>query len=281
MEFQYYLLLIIAGAAGGFMSGLLGVGGGIIFIPLLDFIFTMLGVPESEKVRLILANSLFIIFFTGLLSTHKQYKMGYFYPKAILATALPGIITSIFASWLIGQGTWYSETLFKSVFLILLVPMVLKLVKGSPKKGIENQVIEDKILNVKWNYFLPVGAITGIITSFSGLGGGVVMIPAFVNYLKTGIKKATAISVGVIPFFALFQSIFYMINKPQIADNGIAHWGYIYFGIDIPVIIGTALTAAWGVSVSHKLPERTIRISFGTFTALVSIKMIIEIIQSL
>ena len=63
LEWFDYLLLIAAGAIGGFMSGLIGVGGGIIFVPILTYFLSRLGYADEVLVKAVLANSLFAIIF--------------------------------------------------------------------------------------------------------------------------------------------------------------------------------------------------------------------------
>jgi uncharacterized membrane protein YfcA len=70
------ILLLLTGALGGFMSGLLGVGGGIIFVPVIDYYLQKQGINGHLLVNLILANSLATIVFTGAAGSIKQFKLG-------------------------------------------------------------------------------------------------------------------------------------------------------------------------------------------------------------
>lgn len=78
LELTDVFLLIIIGSIGGFLSGMLGVGGGVIFVPVIDFILSSAGVNEDIAVNIILANSIATIAFTGTISSIKQVRMGNF-----------------------------------------------------------------------------------------------------------------------------------------------------------------------------------------------------------
>ena len=88
MDYSLILTLFFFGIVGGFISGLLGVGGGIIFVPILSTVLATIGYGDEELAKYILANSFAATFFAGAVSTLKQYKLNSFYPKRILKTAL-------------------------------------------------------------------------------------------------------------------------------------------------------------------------------------------------
>ena len=127
LELTDYVLLSLFGAAGAFMAGFLGVGGGIIYIPVLDYFLQKAGLQNDLLVKAILANSLFTIIFSGTVASYKQYKMGNFYPKEILLTALPGIVVALTITYFIQTGTWYSKSIFNMVFAVMLLLIVIKM----------------------------------------------------------------------------------------------------------------------------------------------------------
>lgn len=265
--FELFLLLL-AGAFGGFLSGVLGVGGGIIFIPILDMVLKQYGI-EQETVKFILANSLAVIIFTGTFNTWRQYKAGNFFPKFILYTAIPGVVTVLLGSWIISLGDWYRKDIFNLVFAILLIPAVVRmLISSNEPDNLKSEIPLKK--------FGIVGAVTGVFTAFSGLGGGLIMIPAFVNILKLEMKKAISVSAGVVPFFALPTALYYMFQEPVQAELGVSHVGFLLYPIVIPMIIGTLLTVPIGVKTGHILAPKTAKIIFSVFVILVLIKMFWE-----
>lgn len=265
-----FIILFLFGSFGGFMSGYLGVGGGIIYVPVLDY-FLSKYFHDTELVKAVLANSLFVIMFSAAVASYKQYKLGNLFFKEILQTLLPGIVSVIVLQTLINKGTWYSRDVFLYFFLSMLLFVVFKMFLSKPKAIIAESTKAD---NYKYNI---TGAFAGIVTAMSGLGGGVIMTPVFTEWMKLDIKKASAISTGVILGFAIVIGILNLNAVPQNYVNNF-QFGYILLPIALPLIIGTFLFAQMGVKTAQKSKSQTIRIIFASFASIVLLKVIYEIL---
>ncbi len=265
-----FIILFLFGSFGGFMSGYLGVGGGIIYVPVLDY-FLSKYFHDTELVKAVLANSLFVIMFSAAVASYKQYKLGNLFFKEILQTLLPGIVSVVILQTLINKGTWYSRDVFLYFFLSMLLFVVFKMFLSKPKAIIAESTKAD---NYKYNI---TGAFAGIITAMSGLGGGVIMTPVFTEWMKLDIKKASAISTGVILGFAIVIGILNLNAVPQNYVNNF-QFGYILLPIALPLIIGTFLFAQMGVKTAQKSKSQTIRIIFASFASIVLLKVIYEIL---
>jgi len=265
-----FIILFLFGSFGGFMSGYLGVGGGIIYVPVLDY-FLSKYFHDTELVKAVLANSLFVIMFSAAVASYKQYKLGNLFFKEILQTLLPGIVSVVILQTLINKGTWYSRDVFLYFFLSMLLFVVFKMFLSKPKVIIAESTKAD---NYKYNI---TGAFAGIVTAMSGLGGGVIMTPVFTEWMKLDIKKASAISTGVILGFAIVIGILNLNAVPQNYVNNF-QFGYILLPIALPLIIGTFLFAQMGVKTAQKSKSQTIRIIFASFASIVLLKVIYEIL---
>lgn len=265
-----FIILFLFGSFGGFMSGYLGVGGGIIYVPVLDY-FLSKYFHDTELVKAVLANSLFVIMFSAAIASYKQYKLGNLLFKEIIQTLLPGIVSVVILQTLINRGTWYSRDVFLYFFLTMLLFVVFKMFLSKPKSIIAESTKAD---NYKYNI---TGAFAGIVTAMSGLGGGVIMTPVFTEWMKLDIKKASAISTGVILGFAIVIGILNLNAVPQNYVNNF-QFGYILLPIALPLIIGTFLFAQMGVKIAQKSKSQTIRIIFACFASIVLFKVIYEIL---
>lgn len=271
LDYTDFIILFFLGSIGAFLSGFLGVGGGIVYIPILDFFLGKLGLSDDNLVKAILANSLFTIVFSGSVSSYKQYRIGNFYPKEILFTAATGAVTAVLMTMLIKSGTWYNKSVFNYVFATMLLVIAVRMfLLSNPSHTEEKQV--------KPTSYYITGFFAGIITAMSGLGGGVVMTPTFTDVFKINIKKASAISNGVIPLFAIAVGV---LNLSTPATQQVSDWqvGFIVFPVVIPMILSTFLFAPIGVMAAQKVNQKVIRMVFATFVSIVFVKTLLAIIK--
>ncbi|MBI1185303.1 TSUP family transporter [bacterium] len=264
-----YFYLILAGLIGGFIAGLLGVGGGLIFVFVLSIYFKKLGIDPIEMPRFLISNSIFATFFAGLSSSIKNYKAGNFYFREVISCAIPGVVATLILSFLITNFSWYSKKQFTIFFVVLIGFFLYKLL--AKRKN------EDRPINVQVSYkkLGLIGFLSGIVSALSGLGGGVVMIPLMTELLKIPIKKAASISLGVIPFFAFAMSLFYGFTFTPSID--LPHsGGYLVFHAALPLAIGVVAAAPFGVRVAKLLPSTLIKVMFATLLAIVALKMLFD-----
>ena len=275
MEITDILLALVFGVAGGFLSGLLGVGGGIIFIPVFDWLFRQKGVEGQELVRLMLANSFLAILFSGITSSYKHRKLGSFYPKEIIAIAIPAMVFGASMSYLITSMEWYNEVYFKVVFLAVILITLFRLWQTRPSKQ-DGMQVETPFSVAR---YIVIGLATGLISAFSGLGGGVAMIPLLTMVMHMDIKKASGISIGVIPIMILPFLVVYAIQQPEIQfDGGL---GYLQFLIVLPVVIGIFIGSPLGVAAAKRLESRRLNAIFAALLVIIAVKYGYQLTQTI
>ena len=125
-----FLLLLLCGSVGGFLAGLLGVGGGMLFIPVINEYLSNYPLTTDELVKYTLANSIALVFMSGVSGIFRQKKMGTWDWKQSLYIGIPGAISSLAMSMAIEQGDWYSKTRFQTVFLGFLLLSIGNMIWG-------------------------------------------------------------------------------------------------------------------------------------------------------
>jgi len=257
--------LVLSGLLGGFLAGLLGVGGGVIFVFVLSIYFHATGVSDDEIPRYIISNSIFATFFAGLSSSVRNIRAGNFYAKEVLLTAIPGAIISVVIAWSITAYSWYSKQHFTIFFAFLILFFFYRLLR---KKVSDT----DKEIPRTFGFSL-IGLLSGLVSSLSGLGGGVVMIPMIKELTNMKIQKAASISLGVIPVFAMSMSIFYLLTIPGVSQNAYTV-GYIDLQAALPLAAGVIIAAPFGVKFAQKLSQRVIKVMFAVVLGIVALKLI-------
>lgn len=271
MELTSLLILFFFGLVGGFLSGLLGVGGGIIFVPILTYFLKSFGIDGEELVKYVLANSFATIFFAGIISTYNQKKFSAFYPKQIGLTASTAIVSSLVVSYLIATQDWYSKQAFGYIFISLLVITIVRFLFMKVKDTVE---VKD---TPAFKYPIT-GIFTGIVTALSGLGGGVVMIPLFTQYLKLNIKTAAAISIGTIPI--MITPLLFNYGAVQPATT-YTEWqfGYLLPDLFFPMVAGLLFAAPFGVAIAQKSSEKLLKAIFAGLVIIVIFNTIGNLIK--
>lgn len=261
------IVLVLLGGLGGLLAGLLGIGGGIIYVLIFDYFLHKLGVAQELIVPSIIANSMFAILFAGVSGSYKQWKNKNFFPNEMIITGLAASVSSITFSYIISQGQWYTKEKFSIVFIILLVLIAIRLFTQRKKTETnENAKASMSALSI-------TGLISGTIAAFSGIGGGVIIVPILTDIIKLPIKKATSISLGVISIMAMFTSIYNGMLSTADTSKG----SLLIFSLAIPVAIGSLIASPIGVSISNKLKPSQIRVILIIFLLVVISKMLIAL----
>jgi uncharacterized protein len=271
IDYLDIIILLIAGGIGGLLAGLLGVGGGVVYVVILTHYFDKLQLGNIELVRFILSNSFFAILFSSIFGTIQQIRSKNFYLKEVLLASSTAVTSWVLVSLLIIYFDWYSKQIFGIFFIIALFGFALKMFLTARNK--EEEKYKDSL---PLKVYPIVGIFTGIFSALSGLGGGVVTVPVLSDYLKLKIKKTTSISLGIIPFLAIASLVLYSLNSPE--QKLIPGFGYIVPKLVIPMVISGIITAPFGVRLSKKLSEKAVRICFVGLLLIVMVRMVFALI---
>jgi uncharacterized membrane protein YfcA len=287
------LTLILIGSIGGLLAGIMGVGGGLIFIPVLTYLFSQHGLPTDEIVKFTLANSIALVFASGISGIFRQYRMGIYNFKNSLSVGIPGAAAAALTSYLIQQGSWYNNQRFSYVFLLfLLISISNMLFVRDP----QNPPSDPRLPSPDPRHPSPdprhpspdprtlkpifVGLLAGSVVSLSGLGGGIIMVPLFRMFLKMPTKSATALSLSVVPLLAILPIIQY-INQPSVPNLPLWHTQYLVWPYYLPMATGVIFFSSFGQKLATKMSAISIRVIFALLSLTILIKTVYELFQTL
>jgi len=265
-ELTQLLIFLLFGLLSGIIGGFLGVGGGTVYVPVLTAYYAAYVGFGSEFVVFIIGNSLFLTMISGLSGSWKQVKIKNFYLNDTLLVGGTGAVTALLASVLLQQITWYKKEQFALLFTLLLLPLMVRLILGKSRSTIESQQKGDK------TKLILVGALSGVVSAWSGLGGGVVLVPLLADVLKYPVKKASSISLGAIALMALTTVTFYSFQVPEWR---VSEWqlGLLALPAVLPMALGVLLAAPYGVRLAQIATPRTMKVIFVLFFIVVILQM--------
>ncbi len=278
--------LILIGSVGGLLAGIMGVGGGLIFIPVLTYLFSQQGLPTDEIVKFTLANSIALVFASGISGIFRQYRLGIYNVKNSLSVGIPGAAAAALTSYLIQQGSWYSHQRFSYVFLIFLLISISNMLfirdprLPTPDPRLPSPDPRQPSPDPRTLKPIFVGLLAGSVVSLSGLGGGIIMVPLFRMLLKMPTKSATALSLSVVPLLAILPIIQY-INQPSVPNLPLWHTQYLVWPYYLPMATGVIFFSSFGQKLATKMSAISIRVIFALLSLTILIKTVYELFQTL
>jgi uncharacterized protein len=244
------VLFILLGACAGLLSGLLGIGGGIVIVPALCVIFKLYhAFPQNAILHMAAGTSFAIMIFTTL-STIRAYHQKKLINFPLVLKFLPGLISGlIIGSFISMILPVHVLSYIFSIFLIFMAyKMAFKQKKSSPSKSKNKHDI--------WMLIL-VSVGTGMLSSFFGIGGGILMIPFFMAQgLSTnnasGTSATCSLPLAIIGMLSLTIAGWHQIHEPFAT-------GFIYWAAVIPAAFASVLFVPLGTHFAVKAPELLLR----------------------
>src|SRR5690606_34568376 len=199
------LLLIAAGAAGGFLVGLVGVGGGVVYVPVLLVYFAGLGVRDPVLAPLVVGSSLLCVGLASASGAYGQWRAGAVRGRVAVVTGLVAGVALTAVSLLVTTRPWYDRTVFQAVFGAILLGVAAQMLRRS--RTDEGGAAEAARPGA--GALALAGASAGALAAVAGVGGGVVLVPLYHGLLGFPTKVATATSTAAIALIAAVGVVAY------------------------------------------------------------------------
>ena len=256
------LLYLFFGACSGILAGLLGGGGGIIIVPILVYTLPLHGIGGEHAHHIALGTCMATIVFTSLSSVraHHQHAtvlwpvVWSFTPGIILGTLLGG-----------GIAARMSAKHLTAMFVAFLFYVSLSMFRDKKPKASRH------LPAMPW--LVSTGAGIGFISSFVGIGGGIMTVP-FLFMCNVSMREAVGTSAGVTLIIAMGGAAAYVVNGLGIPDLPPYSLGFVY----LPALLGLAtaslFSAPLGAKLSYTISTRNIRRFFAVFLLFVGSNML-------
>ncbi|MCO5144767.1 MAG: sulfite exporter TauE/SafE family protein [Aquamicrobium sp.] len=256
-----------AGTVGGLLAGLLGVGGGIVIVPVLYHIFSAVDVAEPIRMKVAVATSLATIIATSSVSIRSHYRRGAVDDALLRMWWLP-ILVGVVCGTIIGgyvNGRVLS-LVFAVVALLVAVRMMLSGKATAFYDGFPNAF-------AKW----LTGILVGLISALMGIGGGTLSVP-ILSAFGFDIRRAvgTAAAIGFI--IAIPGTLGYIISGWNAPDLPPFSLGYLNWAGALVLVPLTMAMAPLGARLAHSIPRRALQVCFAVFLAASSLRMFYDLI---
>ena len=260
--------ILLAGAATGILSGLFGIGGGAIIVPVLYEIFRILGVPEEVRMQLCVGTSMAIIIPTTIRSYIAHRAKGAVLMDVVRAWALPAV-AGVAAGSVI--AFFAPSAVFKVVFMVVVTVIAIKLLFGRDSWRIADNFPGRPVM-------IGFGFLIGLTSSLMGVSGGSVS-----NMIQTlygrPLHNAVATSSGLgVPITIAGTIGLALAGWPKMALLPPFSIGYVsLLGVAIMAPV-SSFTAAYGARLAHRLSKRQLEVGFGLFLLLVSARFVASLL---
>ena len=260
-------LLLAAGAGAGIIAGLLGVGGGIVVVPVLFHLFTHLGVDEAIRMQVAVGTSLATIVATAWSSASAHYRRG-----TVETGFLKGYGPAIVAGVRLGAAgaAMVKGPTLTAVFAVVALVVALQLTFGSPAWRLGEHLPTGLPR-------LAIGTAIGALSSMMGIGGGTMTVPLMTMYgipvhRAVGTAAATGFLIGVPGVIG------YVIGGWNAANLPPGSVGFVSL-VGLALVAPTSvLCAPLGAKLAHRLDTKVLKRVFALFLAFTSARMFYQIL---
>jgi uncharacterized membrane protein YfcA len=256
------LAMALTGLLSGTLAGLLGVGGGIVIVPVLFNVFPILGIPEAVQMKLAVGTSLATIIPTSIVSARKHYAKGAIdtallraiWPPMILGVALGTVL----AIWLKGDAL---SAVFATIALLVALNMGLT--------GVDFKIRDT---TPRGPGLWGIGGFIGTVSAMMGIGGGTVGVP-ILSMFGTPIRSAVATASVFGLIISIPATLGFLYGGWGVADLPPYSLGYVNL-IGFALIVPSSILATpWGVHLAHTIPPLALKRAFAVFLAITAIRM--------
>jgi uncharacterized membrane protein YfcA len=246
------LELLALGITAGFLAGLLGIGGGMLMVPFLTFIFNHRGIEQGLAVKMAIATSMATILFTSLSSLRAHHRHG-----AVRWDLVRGLAPGIVLGGLAGGGGIFAlikgqglAVLFAAFVGFSAVQMLLDR-KPSPSRQMPG-----------WAGQAAAGGGIGLMSGLVGAGGAFVSVP-FMVWCNVPLRNAVGTSAALGFPIAMASTLGYLIAGWSLPPSVPGAFGYLYLPALVIITLASVMLAPLGARTAHRIDVKSLRKLFA------------------
>jgi uncharacterized membrane protein YfcA len=256
------LAVLASGLVGGFVAGLLGVGGGIVIVPVLELALSMAGIDPRITMNLAVATSMATIIPTAISSSRSHARRGSVDGAIVKVWAIPIVVGALVGSQLVAQ---FEARVLAAVFGVAALTVAAKMLLP-----LDDLVVARDVPRTWKGAWLP--AAIGCLASMMGVGGGTLGVPVM-TLCGVPIHRAVGTAALLGLWIAVPATLGFLLARPAIETPWltVGYTNLLGFALIAPVSV---LMAPLGARVAHTLSRRQLSVAFGCFLLVVAARML-------
>ncbi len=258
------VIYLIAGVVVGLASGLFGIGGGTIVVPVLLVVFAAQGLHPDVAMHLAVGSSLATIVVTGLSSARAHWQLG-----NVVTQALPWLVTGLIGGALGGAqvAAALSGATLQLIFGVFVIGLAVRM--EFSRQPAANRLMPHPAI------MLSVGAVIGAVSSLVGIGGGAMVVP-FLVWSGVAMRKAVGTSAAAGVCIATAGTLGFVAAGSGDAQLPAWSTGYIYWPAVAGITLASVFTAPTGARLASRLPAKWLRRGFAVFLVVVGLRLLMS-----
>lgn len=263
--------LAVAGLGAGVLAGLVGVGGGVIFTPVLFAVYGVMDVPADVRTPLTVGTGLFCTGIAAGASAVHHLRRGAVWPRMAIGVGLASAGAVGLVSFFVVTRPWYDNGLFQLLFAAVLLVVVGRMV-GAPSPSSDDA--SGLPSTPQWGRWIGTGSAAGTVAAAVGVGGGVVLVPAYNRLLRLPLHRAVGTSSATILLISALSTGAYaglgtgLDGRPPLA------LGYVDIGTGL-LLAGPAVVGAQaGAALAHRIETMWLRWTFAALAVVVAGRLV-------
>ncbi|HKB83261.1 MAG TPA: sulfite exporter TauE/SafE family protein [Burkholderiales bacterium] len=259
---EWWIVYLVMGLFVGFFAGMLGIGGGLILVTLMVYLFTLQGFPADRVLHLALGTSISSIVFTSISSLRAHHRHGAV-RWDILRMAVPGLVIGTLLGTVVAD---LLKSKYLAIFFVIFVyysaVQMFSNVRPKPTRQLPGKA-----------GMTAVSVAVGVVSSLVGVGGGVMTIP-WMNFCNVPMRQAIGTSAALGLPIAIAGTVGFIITglgKDHLPPLSL---GYVYLPALVGIVIGTFVTVPWGAKMAHSMPVTRLTKIFAVILFILATRML-------
>ena len=260
------VIFLLIGFFSGVLIGLLGIGGGLVFVPALYYLLPLIIETPANLAYFTLGTSLF----AGALATSNSailhIRKENFSKKPAILISAGAVITAFVAPFFVVK---VKSEIIELIFASVMILVALRMIFENNKK--ENHKLSKPLSDP---FFILVGLLTGILSAFTGLGGGIVYVPSLIYLFLINAKIAVGTSSIITAATMISSAVAYILQGTG-TNSYMSSIGFIIPEAGVPLAIGAIFGTFLGVKIVMKSSTEFIKKSFAVILIAAVLKILL------